>query len=896
MARSPLSAADGGWFLTRAQQAASRTPAELAAEQPIESEDEPQHTSEPGQGTAAVEEHHAAAESHAAAATNCSAPQTSGFALAFRAKQWLELSASEDARLDSRELTMSAWVRLSPSPASRDPAGIQTIFSSKSSGCDADQAHYGMALFANAWNTESGQLFLSWGNSHSGCEELASAHGLVPPGKWTFVAATIDSKGDAGIYVNGKLAAHTAKPSLGERRIAAGPPIERGVKTGGPRRIRIGAHTDDTHALRGHLASVAIHPAALEGTAQHELMCGKHSTVRPRPLALLAPELRSQQKRRKLDKLLPNAKGAVVNLTVPSISVDAMSEPPGTLQLVDASETDVEERRVPLVSPVTKLASTVDYTFPGAHDSSSSSFGGTEREAIGNGWGGGGGGGRLPRPRLGGSHSSSSSSSSSSSNQPAANGWPLGWLPGKPIVRPSMEVINASDALAYERREQVKGVMRRAWNAYRNYAWGADEIKPVSNRSHDWLRLGATLVDCLDNLWIMGMMKEFKEAREWVATRLIFTNTARSISMFETVIRILGGLLSAYELSKDRMFLTKAQDLADRMMYAFDARGRHGLPCTTISLTAQSCAFAQWTGQAAILAEFGTIQLEFKYLAYHTGQRKYWDVVERIMEHLKRVDKPHGLYPVFMSPSSGSWTSPKITLGALGDSFYEYLIKQWLITNKQETYLREMFDDAMVNIAKLLVQKSSPSGYVYIADWSGSSLTHKMDHLACFAGAMYAVGAQDNGKYDEEYMALAAALSETCFRMYSRTKTGLSPEFTTFVRGSDMATPRTASYNIGRPEAAEAWFYMWYYTRDPKWREMGWKVFEAFEKYAATGSGWTALPDVENPIRSATTRWSRLCSRRRSSTSTSSLIRTTRYRSRHMSSTRRPIRSGGSSR
>ena len=107
---------------------------------------------------------------------------------------------------------------------------------------------------------------------------------------------------------------------------------------------------------------------------------------------------------------------------------------------------------------------------------------------------------------------------------------------------------------AYERREQVKGVMRRAWNAYRNYAWGADEIKPVSNRSHDWLRLGATLVDCLDNLWIMGMMKEFKEAREWVATRLIFTNTARSISMFETVIRILGGLLSAYEFSKDRMF------------------------------------------------------------------------------------------------------------------------------------------------------------------------------------------------------------------------------------------------------------------------------------------------------------------------------------------------------
>ena len=162
-------------------------------------------------------------------------------------------------------------------------------------------------------------------------------------------------------------------------------------------------------------------------------------------------------------------------------------------------------------------------------------------------------------------------------------------------------------------------------------------------------------------------------------------------------------------------------------------------------------------------------ELEFKYLAHHTGERKYWDVVQRIMDLMKRVDKPHGLYPVFLSPSTGAWTSQKITLGALGDSFYEYLIKQWLITNKQEPYLRQMYDDAALSIVKLLVQRSSPSGYVYIADWSGAALTHKMDHLACFAGAMFAVGAQDGGKYDAEYMALAGALSETCYKMYTNT-------------------------------------------------------------------------------------------------------------------------------
>ena len=143
----------------------------------------------------------------------------------------------------------------------------------------------------------------------------------------------------------------------------------------------------------------------------------------------------------------------------------------------------------------------------------------------------------------------------------AQPGWPLPWLPARKMKPIDPVAVNASDALAYShRREAVRNVMRRAWAAYRKHAWGADEIKPVSNRSHDWLRLGATLVDCLDNLWIMGMRQEFAEAREWVATSLHFR--ASSVSMFETIIRILGGLLSAFELSKDQASVTAPPDLS----------------------------------------------------------------------------------------------------------------------------------------------------------------------------------------------------------------------------------------------------------------------------------------------------------------------------------------------
>ena len=114
---------------------------------------------------------------------------------------------------------------------------------------------------------------------------------------------------------------------------------------------------------------------------------------------------------------------------------------------------------------------------------------------------------------------------------------------------------------------------------------------------------------------------------------------------------------------------------------------------------------------------------------------------------------------------------------------------------------------------------------------------------------MLRIGSQDNGPYDGEYTSLAVALGETCYAMYERTRTGLSPEYVNFVGGKDLVTPRTGCFNIGRPEAVESFWVLWYYTRDPRWRDMGWEVFKAFEKHAATGSGWGSLPDVDNPSR-----------------------------------------------
>ena len=90
-----------------------------------------------------------------------------------------------------------------------------------------------------------------------------------------------------------------------------------------------------------------------------------------------------------------------------------------------------------------------------------------------------------------------------------------------------------------------------------------------------------TLLDSLDTLWVMGMREEFFEAKDWVQKSLSF-NKNRMVSTFETTIRALGGLLSAYDLSEEPIFLEKAKDLGARLFKAFSTPS--GMPNGQINL------------------------------------------------------------------------------------------------------------------------------------------------------------------------------------------------------------------------------------------------------------------------------------------------------------------------
>eukprot|EP00727_Mastigamoeba_balamuthi_P009541 m51a1_g5209 putative mannosyl-oligosaccharide -alpha-mannosidase mns2-like (519) ;mRNA; f:239782-242196 len=419
-----------------------------------------------------------------------------------------------------------------------------------------------------------------------------------------------------------------------------------------------------------------------------------------------------------------------------------------------------------------------------------------------------------------------------------------------PTERPKSSTPNLDAQTPEERADAVRAMMLHAWEGYAGRAWGTDEVKPVTGSPHNWLGLGATIVDSLDTLWLMGLRPEFDRAREWVARSLRF-DAAGDVSVFETVIRVVGGLLSAYDLTGDRLFLDKAAACADRLLPAYKTPS--GVPYVTLNMRSQSAYNPSWTGGAAILADAGTVQLEFAYLSQHTANPKYRQVSERVLDALKAAPKAHkGLYNIFVDVNSGALrASSPVTLGAMGDSFYEYLVKAWALAGghrrpADSRRYRELYDEAAEAVAKRLVKKSKPSGLTYLADLEGSSLNHKMDHLACFAAGMFALGARHHedlgaNRGAREHFEIAEGLANTCHEMYARNPTGIGAEYVVF--NSDDFAPG-ASHYILRPEAVEAVFYLWRYTHDEKYREWGWQMFKAIEKQCRTQYGYSGIDNV----------------------------------------------------
>lgn len=161
--------------------------------------------------------------------------------------------------------------------------------------------------------------------------------------------------------------------------------------------------------------------------------------------------------------------------------------------------------------------------------------------------------------------------------------------PLPPVPLPNLIGINSgepADPDIREKRNKIKEMMKHAWDNYRQYGWGHNELKPIARKGHSTnifgnSQMGATIVDALDTLYIMGLHDEFREGQEWIDKNLDFSVNSE-VSVFEVNIRFIGGLLAAYYLSGQEVFKIKAVQLAGKLLPAFNTPT--GIPWAMVNL------------------------------------------------------------------------------------------------------------------------------------------------------------------------------------------------------------------------------------------------------------------------------------------------------------------------
>lgn len=447
---------------------------------------------------------------------------------------------------------------------------------------------------------------------------------------------------------------------------------------------------------------------------------------------------------------------------------------------------------------------------------------------------------------------------------------------------------NKNTSMSY----RIEKILLLSFEDYKQNGWPYDVYGPISHSRRNMPRsgqpLGWIIVDTIDTLMLAynytqndatkkELLKNIEFVENWIENELDY-NMDSEVNVFETTIRMLGGLLSGYYLSTQvevgnpAVYLLKAVDLADRLALSF-SNSPSGIPYSSVNLKTGEAIKNHVDNGASSTAEFTTLQLEFKYLASISGNKTYWTLAEQVYEPLYKVNdilnQYDGLVPIYTLPDTAQFWGQNIRFGSRGDSFYEYLLKQYLLTHEQTYY--QLYRSAIDGMKKHLVKRSYPSGLTYIAEKPhglNGLTSSKMDHLVCFMGGLLAMGATEGYTIKEarsmdfwdsdreDDWILAMQLTHTCYQMYHQLPAGLSPEIVVFnypesernqyeqisdaeriswwtSPTEDFFVKPLDGHNLQRPETVESIMFMYHLSNDTTYREWGEEILGNFEKNTA---------------------------------------------------------------
>ncbi len=382
----------------------------------------------------------------------------------------------------------------------------------------------------------------------------------------------------------------------------------------------------------------------------------------------------------------------------------------------------------------------------------------------------------------------------------------------------------ATKMTANEKAEMVKKVReaaQHAWNGYKKYATGFDDLKPLTKKGKNWYisTLLMTPVDAYDTFVLLGLDSAAAEAKQMILHDLNF-NSDNEIQVFEITIRQLGGLITAYENTGEQQFLTLANDLGDRLMPAFNTPT--GIPYRYVHL--QTGALKDSINNPA---EVGTLMLEFGKLSKLTGKPTYYDAAKKAIMAVYNRRSKIDLVGERINALTGEWVGTESHISGYIDSYYEYLWKAWLLFGDKD--FKVAFETHNKAIKKYLLAKTANGTFMRHVDMnSGKETATLYGALDAFYAALCAYAGDKK---------TAAAIQQANYYMW--THHNMEPEEFDFAKDSV-----TSGYYILRPENLESAWYMYHLTGKDAYVQMGKRMVTDILTNCRTDEAFASIKDV----------------------------------------------------
>ncbi|KAH0785667.1 Mannosyl-oligosaccharide 1,2-alpha-mannosidase MNS1 [Histomonas meleagridis] len=381
---------------------------------------------------------------------------------------------------------------------------------------------------------------------------------------------------------------------------------------------------------------------------------------------------------------------------------------------------------------------------------------------------------------------------------------------------------------------KIKSAFYEAWVGYKKCAFGYDFLKPISCTGENWINASLTLIDSLDTLWLMGLNHDFDDAVFYLENYFEYNASG---AVFEMIIRVVGGLLSAYQLSGRQSLLTIAEEFASKLSSSFDTPT--SLPIPNIDIATGKATTWAWAPRSTFLSHAGSLAPELLTLAQHTGNDLFFNISNHVLQFFFRQQSYNGLWPLKIDFSTGFFGDLDLSFDAYGDSFYEYLLKLYILTDGQCRKCEELYLNAIHGMEEYLLRDGQNGAYVSSVK-SGINV-ERITHLSFFIPGMLALGSR---YFNHDDLNLAIKMCNISSRWHSSTPSGLIGEEMHFINGSIYLTD--VRYRL-RPEFMESLFYLYRFTGDHVWRDIGWKLFKNIIKHCKAANGFGELKNVERP-------------------------------------------------